>query len=140
MSVGLYKYAGNIFDDAEEILSENIASQRMYNKYLEPAIKELNIHYFQDGAEIRKSNLDAVMLELELLVKWVRDNVVGANMEYLVFRLQNIKKVILKSLESDEDVLYIFWLRFFSSLSEKMDYLNIKLLYKWNIGELLIKK
>lgn len=108
MSVGLYKYAGNIFDDAEEILSENIASQRMYNKYLEPAIKELNIHYFQDGAEIRKSNLDAVMLELELLVKWVRDNVVGANMEYLVFRLQNIKKVILKLLESDEDVLYIF--------------------------------
>ena len=48
------------------------------------------------------------MLELELLVKWVRDNVVGDDMEYLVFRLQNIKKVILKSLESDEDVLYIF--------------------------------
>lgn len=54
MSVGLYKYNGNIFDDAEEILSENIASQRMYDKYLEPAIKELNIYYFQDGAEIKK--------------------------------------------------------------------------------------
>lgn len=108
MSVGLYKYDGNMFDDAEEILSENIASQRMYDKYLEPAIRELNIYYFQDGAEIRKSNLDAVMLELELLVKWVRDNVVGDDMEYLIFRLQNIKKVIIKSLKSDEDVLYIF--------------------------------
>ena len=41
MSVGLYKYNGNIFDDSKEILSENIASQRMYNKYLEPAIEKL---------------------------------------------------------------------------------------------------
>lgn len=108
MSVGLYKYNGNIFDDAEEILSENIASQRMYDKYLEPAIKELNIYYFQDGAEIRKSNLDSVMSELELLIKWVTDNVEGDDLEYLLCGLQNIKKVILKSLENDDDVLYIF--------------------------------
>lgn len=108
MSVGLYKYNGNIFDDAEEILSENIASQRMYDKYLAPAIEELNIYYFQDGAEIRKGNLDSVMLELELLIKWVTDNVEGDDLEYLLCRLQNIKKVILKSLENDDDVLYIF--------------------------------
>ena len=108
MSVGLYKYNGNIFDDAEEILSENIASQRMYDKYLASAIEELNIYYFQDGAEIRKGNLDSVMSELELLIKWVRDNVEGDDLEYLLYRLQNIKKVILKSLENDDDVLYIF--------------------------------
>ena len=108
MSVGLYKYNGNIFDDAEEILSENIASQRMYDKYLASAIAELNIYYFQDGAEIRKGNLDSVMSELELLIKWVRDNVEGDDLEYLLYRLQNIKKVILKSLENDDDVLYIF--------------------------------
>lgn len=108
MSVGLYKYNGNIFDDAKEILSENIASQRMYDKYLEPAIEELNIYYFQDGAEIRKGNLDSVMSELELLIKWVTDNVEGDDLKYLLCRLKNIKKVILKSLENDDDVLYIF--------------------------------
>jgi len=108
VSVGLYKYKGNIFDNAEEVLSENIASQRMYDKYLEPAIKELNIYYFQDGAEIKKSNLDSVLSELELLIKWVMDNVEGDDLEYLLYRLQHIKKVILKSLEDDNDVLYIF--------------------------------
>lgn len=104
----MYKYKGNIFDDTEEVLSENIASQRMYDKYLEPAIKELNIYYFQDGAEIKKSNLDSVLSELELLIKWVMDNVEGDDLEYLLYRLQHIKKVILKSLEDDNDVLYIF--------------------------------
>lgn len=99
MSVGLYKYNGNIFDDSKEILSENIASQRMYNKYLEPAIEKLNIYYFQDGAEIRKDNLDSVMSELELLIKWVMDNVEGDDLKYLLCRLQNIKKVIPKSLK-----------------------------------------
>ena len=34
MSVGLYKYDGNIYDDAKEIISESIASQSMYEKYL----------------------------------------------------------------------------------------------------------
>lgn len=108
MSVGLYKYKGNIFDDTEEVLSENITSQRMYDKYLEPAIKELNIYYFQDGAEIKKSNLDSVLSELELLIKWVMDNVEGDDLQYLLYRLQHIKKVILKLLEDDNDVLYIF--------------------------------
>lgn len=108
MSVGLYKYKGNIFDDTEEVLSENIMSQRMYDKYLEPAIKELNIYYFQDGAEIKKSNLDSVLSELELLIKWVMDNVEGDDLQYLLYRLQHIKKVILKLLEDDNDVLYIF--------------------------------
>ncbi|MCI8409942.1 MAG: hypothetical protein HFJ09_11845 [Lachnospiraceae bacterium] len=108
MSVGLYKYNGIIFDDAEEILSENIASQRIYDKYLEPAIEELNIYYFQDGAEIRKGNLDSVISELELLIKWVTNNVEGDDLEYLLCRLHNIKKIIPKSLENDDDVLYIF--------------------------------
>lgn len=108
MSAGLYKYNGNIFDDADEILSENIASQKIYEKYLEPAIKELNIYYFQDGAEIKKNNLVSVMLELELLIKWVSDNVEGDDLEYLLSRLQNIKKIIPESLTTDKDILYIF--------------------------------
>ena len=108
MSVGLYKYDGNIFEDAKEVLSENVASQRMYDKYLQPAIKELSIFYFQDGSEIRKANLDLVMDEIELLIKWVASHVEGDDKEYLLNRLKNMKEVISNSLENDEDVLYIF--------------------------------
>ena len=108
MSVGLYKYDGNIFEDAKEVLSENVASQRMYDKYLQPAIKELSIFYFQDGSEIRKANLDLVMDEIELLIKWVASHVEGDDKEYLLSRLKNMKEVISNSLENDEDVLYIF--------------------------------
>ena len=108
MSVGLYKYAGNIYDDAEEILSVSIVSQRMYDKYLKRAIEELNIYYFQDGAELRKNNLTSVISELELLIEWVKDNVEGSDLEYLLCRLQNVKKVIPGSLENDDDELHIF--------------------------------
>lgn len=80
----------------------------MYDKYLKPAIEELNISYFWDGAEIRKSNSNSVMSELELLIKWVQVNVEGEDMQYLSCRLENIKKVIRKSLKKDDDILYIF--------------------------------
>ena len=53
MSVGLYKYDGDFYDrNSELVLSENIASERFYNKYWEKAINELNVKYIQDGAEI----------------------------------------------------------------------------------------
>lgn len=108
MSVGLYKYDGNIFDDAEEVLSENVASQRMYDKYLQPAIKELSIFYFQDGSEIRKANLNLVLDEIELLIKWVMSHIEGDDKEYLLSRLKNAEEIIPKLLENDEDILYIF--------------------------------
>jgi len=107
MSVGLYKYDGDIYHDAKEILSENIASQRIYEKYLKPAIKELNIYYFQDGGEIKKENLDSVIVELESLIKWVKDNVEGSERGYLIRNLENSKKVILESAKQD-GVFYIF--------------------------------
>lgn len=109
MSVELFKYDGNIYDeDAEVILYKPIATQRIYNKYLEPAIEELNIRYFYDGAEIRKNNLDSVMSELELLIKWVTINVEGNYQEYLLPRLEDIKEVIPKYLKNDDDIIYIF--------------------------------
>ena len=108
MSVGLYKYDGNIYDDANEILSENIASQKMYDTYFQPAIKELKILYFQDGAEIKKNNLNDVMSEIELLIQWVTSHVEENDKEYLLGRLYNMQEVIPKSLINDDDILYIF--------------------------------
>ncbi|SHI23244.1 hypothetical protein SAMN02745229_02261 [Butyrivibrio fibrisolvens DSM 3071] len=58
MSVDIYKYDDNIYGNADEIVSEVIASQRIYDKYLSKAIKELGIAYLQDGAELRIENLE----------------------------------------------------------------------------------
>ena len=108
MSVGLYKYDGNIYDDAKEIISESIASQSMYEKYLKPAIKELHIVYFQDGAEIRKKDLQKTMTDVKLLIQWIENNVQGDDMTYLLSRLQKIQSLIPDLLVNDDDVLYIF--------------------------------
>ena len=108
MSVGLYKYDGNIYDDAKEIISESIASQNMYEKYLKPAIKELHIVYFQDGAEIRKKDLQRATTEGKMLIQWIKDNVQGDDMTYLLSRLQKIQSLIPDLLVNDDDVLYIF--------------------------------
>ena len=108
MSVGLYKYDGNIYDDAKEIISESIASQSMYEKYLKPAIKELHIAYFQDGAEIRKKDLQRTMTDVKLLIQWIENNVQGDDMTYLLSRLQKIQSLIPDLLANDDDVLYIF--------------------------------
>ena len=108
MSVGLYKYDGNIYDDAKEIISESIASQSMYEKYLKPAIKELHIAYFQDGAEIRKKDLQRTMTDVKLLIQWIENNVQGDDMTYLLSRLQKIQSLIPDLLANDNDVLYIF--------------------------------
>ena len=108
MTVGLYKYDGNIYDDAKEIISESIASQSMYEKYLKPAIKELHIAYFQDGAEIRKKDLQRTMTDVKLLIQWIENNVQGDDMTYLLSRLQKIQSLIPDLLANDNDVLYIF--------------------------------
>lgn len=52
MSVGLFKYDGDIYEvNSEVILSENISSQSFYERYWEKAIEELGIKYIQDGSE-----------------------------------------------------------------------------------------
>lgn len=108
MSVGLYKYDGNIYDDADEILSETIASQKMYDKYLSSAIEELGILYFQDGAEIKLENLENVLSEIKLLLNWVQNKVEGEDKKILTDRLIHISEVIEDSLKSKDDILYIF--------------------------------
>ena len=109
MSVGLFKCDGNIYDkNSKIIMSENIASQRIYDTYLDPAIKELNIKYFQDGMDLKFENRESVMYEIDKLLIWVKKNVNGEDREYLLIRLINIKEVINNNLVNEDDVLYIF--------------------------------
>lgn len=109
MSVDLFKYNGDIFaGNSEYVFSVGISSERIYLKYLEPAIKELNIYFFQDGGQFKKENLDDVIHEIELLIKWVYSNVEGSDQRYLLDKLKYLKKIILEDLTKKDDIFYIF--------------------------------
>lgn len=109
LSVGLFKFDGDRYDPRSKvILSESIASEEKYNRYLEKAIRELDIKYFKDGGEIRKKDIQVVVQEIEMLIIWVNKNVTGNDLVYLNERLINMRKVIPKALNEDEDVLCIF--------------------------------
>ena len=109
MSVGLYKYNGDINDrNSKAIISESISSQSFYEEYWEKAIYELNIKYVQDGAEFNRSHLNIVMDELNLLKKWALSNLINKELEYMVRRIERLQEVIPNALKNDDDILYIF--------------------------------
>lgn len=109
MSVGLYKYDGDFYDrNSELVLSENIASERFYNKYWEKAINELNVKYIQDGAEINFAMKDKVLKELELLLEWAIKNVEGKDLQYMKDSIENLQKVIPTAFDDENTILYIF--------------------------------
>ena len=109
MSVGLYKYDGDMNDrDSKLILSENIASQRFYEKYWERAIEDLNIQYVQDGAEFDSSKKDIVLEELMSLLFWAEKNLRGKDLEYMRSRIKNLQKVIPGAFRDENTILYIF--------------------------------
>lgn len=109
MSVEIFKYDRDIYDSgAKRLMSAGISSQEIYDKYLDPAVQELKIRYFQDGAEIRKCNLEEVMKELELLIEWLENHVEGEDLEYLKSKLQYMQKFIPEALQDDDGILYIF--------------------------------
>ena len=92
--------------DAELVMNEVVSSRR-YQKYLESAMIELRTYYFQVNGEIRKSNLEAVMKELDLLIEWVENHTEGEDLEYLKSKLQFMQKLIPENLQEDDDILYI---------------------------------
>ena len=109
MSVGIYKYDGKIDDINHKLVaSKNIASETKYIKYLAPAIRKLNIKVFKDGSEIGIKDLNIVLHEIDLLIKWVENYVEGLDKEYLLTRLEDMKDSIPKLLNNENDILYIF--------------------------------
>ena len=110
MSVGLYKYDGDIYDENSEIvLSENIASQAFYERCWRKAILQFKIKYIQDGAEFDCSKKDQAMRELDLLHGWAECNLRDEELEYMKSRVENLQKVIPAIFLDDEKaMLYIF--------------------------------
>lgn len=109
MSVGLFRYNGDIHDDNSEVtLSVNISTEEFYLNHWEKARKELGIKYIQDGAEFNKSKLNDVLRELDLLRNWAMKNLTGKELEYMRERIENLQNVIPDAFIDDDTILYIF--------------------------------
>ena len=108
MSVGLFRYNGDIYDDDSEVtLSVNISTEAFYLKYWERARKELGIKYIQEGAEFNKSKLKDILKELDLLRNWAIKNLSGKELEYMKGRIENLQDVIPNAFIDEETILYI---------------------------------
>ncbi|MBR2565218.1 MAG: hypothetical protein IKE29_11415 [Paenibacillus sp.] len=109
MSVGLYRYSGDIYDrDSELTLSENISTQEFYDEHWERAIHELGISIVQDSSEIVFHQLEDALDELDRLREWVIQELDGANLEYMQGRVEQLQRILPNAFESEGDVLYIF--------------------------------
>ena len=52
--------------------------------------------------------LENVLLEIQLLLDWVQNKVEGEDKKLLTDRLIHIRDVIIDSLKTKDDILYIF--------------------------------
>ncbi|PZT54015.1 hypothetical protein [Paenibacillus silvae] len=94
MSVGLYRYNGDIYDRKSELtLSENISTQEFYDEHWERATHELGISIIRDGSEIALHQLLDALAELERLREWAIQRLDGANLEYMKGRVEHLQRI-----------------------------------------------
>ena len=89
MSVGLYRYSGDINDkNTELIFSENISSEVFYQRYWVKAICESKVKLFKDGCDFDVGDLNIIMSELNALGDWATENLSGIDLKYMRERIQ----------------------------------------------------
>ncbi|OMF02798.1 hypothetical protein MHI48_30120 [Paenibacillus sp. FSL H7-0942] len=109
MSVGLYRYNGDIEDrNCELTLSENIATQEFYDEYWEAAIHELGIALIRDGSKIYFHQLEAAEVELKRLREWAKQHLNGSELDYITSRIENVQDILPSAFISASKILYIF--------------------------------
>ncbi|WP_251508351.1 hypothetical protein [Paenibacillus polysaccharolyticus] len=109
MSVGLYRYSGELDDRESELtLSENISTQDFYDEHWERAIHELGISIIQDSSQIAFHQLEDALDELERLREWAIQRLDGANLEYMKGRVEHLQRILPNAFDSEEVILYIF--------------------------------
>ena len=88
MSVGLYRYSGDINDkNTELIFSENISSEVFYQRYWVKAICESKVKLFKDGCDFDVGDLNIIMSELNALGAWATENLSGIDLKYMSERI-----------------------------------------------------
>lgn len=109
MTVGLYRYSGELYDRESELtLSENISSQDFYDEHWKRAINELGILIIQDGSEIAFHQLEDALHELGRLREWAIQRLDGADLEYMKGRVEHLQLILPNAFDSEEVILYIF--------------------------------
>lgn len=109
MSVGLYRYSGDINDkNTELIFSENISSEVFYQRYWVKAICESKVKLFKDGCDFDVGDLNIIMSELNALGAWATENLSGIDLKYMSERIENLKSVLPQACKCKGGKFYIF--------------------------------
>lgn len=109
MSVGLFRFNGDIDDDKSSIvLSLNISSEKFYQKFWIKAISDTDIKLFKDGSKFTPEQVDIVINELYRLIKWCNNNLSGNDN----FKMNSTLKELIKSIPEEaiksNEPFYIF--------------------------------
>ncbi|EEQ56887.1 hypothetical protein CBFG_00597 [Clostridiales bacterium 1_7_47FAA] len=77
------------------------ATTQFFNEFWEKAVKDTNAKIFKENSQFGKSQVPAVLYELELIKRWGEINLLDSNREYMKERVENLIDCIPTALPGD---------------------------------------
>lgn len=97
-------------DDFERSFMLPVATESFFQKYWLPAVEELKLEWaelFQDGTDVRREDIPAILDEVTRLKEWARSKMDGDDREHMLRRLELLEEELPKAYRRDDAVVYI---------------------------------
>lgn len=108
MSVGLFKFSGDIHDDDSKIISSlSVSGESVYWKYWDKAVRDCNIKFFKYDGEFYFENKDEVMDELQRIYVWAKNNTEGKDGKYMLACVEYLMENLPAEFEKEPGIFYI---------------------------------
>jgi len=109
MAVDLVRFDGNWNSDNSEIIfSYPIASETFFRNVWITAIFETELKLFRDWGKFTPNQVEDVLDELRILLKWCEDNLIGNNYFKMKSRIEELMAVIPEEAFNSNEPFYIF--------------------------------
>lgn len=109
MAVDLVRFDGNWNSDNSEIIfSYPIASETFFRNVWITAIFETELKLFRDWGKFTPNQVEDVLDELRILLKWCEDNLIGNNYFKMKSRIEELMAVIPEEASNSNEPFYIF--------------------------------
>ena len=110
MSVALYKFENKLENPEREIIyCQPIATEKIYEQYLEPILYALDLKLLVDGSIIKFEQKEQFIFELMRLKEYLNSSNNNEFKDYFLLRLEKIEKDIDYLLSDAQDNVEIFW-------------------------------
>lgn len=109
MSVALYKFKNKLENSEREIIyCQPIATEKIYEQYLEPILYALDLKLLVDGSIIKFEQKEQFIFELMRLKEYLNSSNNNEFKDYFLLRLEKIEKDIDYLLSDAQDNVEIF--------------------------------